>query len=33
MLKKTEFAEVWQKSDGSPIPLIKVRVLMYSIYI
>ena len=26
MLKKTEFAEIWQKSDGSPIPPIKVRI-------
>ena len=24
MLKKTEFAEIWQKSDGSPIPPTKV---------
>ena len=29
MIKKTDFAEVWQKSDGSPIPLVKVRVLLY----
>ena len=26
-LSKTDVAEVWKKSDGSPIPLIKVRVL------
>ena len=26
-LSQTEVAEVWKKSDGSPIPLIKVRVL------